>query len=270
MAAAPLMLVGAGRMGTALLSGWSQQGVAGPHTIVIEPTPSDDLKTFCAGNGIALNPPAPPGEAGILVLAVKPQMLDAVAPRVAPHVGPQTLLLSILAGKSIGDIEARFPRAQAIVRAMPNTPAAIGRGISGLVASAATTSAQRDVAGRLLEAVGETVWVPNEGLMDAVTAVSGSGPAYLFLFAEALAEAARAAGLPDDLAARLARATVTGSAALLSQSPRADPASLRRDVTSPGGTTAAALAVLMAEDGLGPLLERAVAAAVARGRELAG
>ena len=257
-------------MGTALLSGWAAQGIAGSGTIVHEPMPSPDLVAFCSGNGVSLNPPDEPRPAGILVLAVKPQMLDAVVPLIAPLAGPQTLVVSILAGKSIADLSARLPAAQSIVRAMPNTPAAIGRGISGLVASGATTGAQRDVAQRLLEAVGEVVWIPNESLMDAVTAVSGSGPGYLFFFTEALAAAATAAGLPEDLAQRLARVTVQGSGALMAASPDTAPALLRQAVTSPGGTTAAALDVLMGEEGLPGVLRRAVAAAVRRSRELAG
>ena len=266
----PLTLVGAGRMGTALLAGWAAQGIVGAGTVVIEPAPADALSAFCAGNGLRLNPETLPAPASLLVLAIKPQMLDEAAPLLARLAGPQTLVVSILAGKSLDDLGARMPAARAFVRAMPNTPAAIGRGISGLVASAPTTGAQREVAQRLLEAVGEAVWLADEGQMDAVTALSGSGPAYLFLFAEALARAGEAVGLPADIAARLARRTVEGAAFLLEASPALTPMELRKDVTSPGGTTAAALDVLTAADGLAPLLERAVAAAAHRGRELRG
>jgi pyrroline-5-carboxylate reductase len=157
----------------------------------------------------------------------------------------------------------------AIVRAMPNTPAAIGRGITVGVPNARVTADQRALADTLLRAVGAVEWVDDEGLIDAVTAVSGSGPAYVFLLAESLARAGAAAGLPADLSARLARATVSGAGELLHQS-ALDAATLRQNVTSPGGTTAAALGVLMAESGLDPLLEKAVAAATKRSRELAG
>lgn len=266
---AALTLVGAGRMGGALLRGWLANGFAGAGTIVIEPTPTPDLASLCATHGLSLNPVAAK-PANTLVLAIKPQALDAAAPMLAALTDADTLLVSILAGKSIADLSARVPKVRAIVRAMPNTPAAIGQGISGLVANDATATAQRAFAQALLEAVGETLWVPNEGLMDAVTAVSGSGPAYLFLLAETLAEAARAAGLPDDLAARLARKTVEGAAALMAGTPELTPATLRGNVTSPGGTTAAALGVLMADDALASLMRRAVAAAVRRGQELAG
>ncbi len=265
-----LVLVGAGRMGLALLSGWVSRGLAGAGTIVVEPTPSPDLRTLCETHKLALNPSVAAGPAECLLLAIKPQALDAVAPTIVPLVGAKTLLVSILAGKSIADLKARLPAAGAIVRAMPNTPAAIGRGISGLVAGPTTNAAQKAEAEALLSAVGATVWLPDEGLMDAVTAVSGSGPAYIFLLAEALAEAGRAAGLPDAVAAELARKTVEGAAALMEATPATPPATLRENVTSPGGTTAAALSVLMAEDGLPKLMRRAVDAAVRRGRELAG
>jgi pyrroline-5-carboxylate reductase len=182
--------------------------------------------------------------------------------------GPAGVAISIMAGKTLAFLEGALPGA-AVVRAMPNTPAAIGRGITVGVANARTTPAQRDLAHALLAATGGVEWVDDEALIDAVTAVSGSGPAYVFLLAETLARAGVAAGLAPELAAKLARATVSGSGELLHQSPL-DPAVLRQNVTSPGGTTAAALAVLMDKDGLEPLLTRAVAAAAKRSRELAG
>lgn len=265
-----LVLIGAGRMGTALLTGWAARQMAGRTATVIEPTPSPALVDLCREHGIRLNPGTPCGPAGVLVLAVKPQTLDAAAPILATLAGPKTLVVSILAGKSLADLAARLPGVTAIVRAMPNTPAAIGRGISGLVATPQTLAPQREFAQRLLEAVGEAVWVPDEAQMDAVTAVSGSGPAYVFLFAEKLAEAGRAAGLPADLAAKLARKTVEGAAALMEAEAGTSPATLRENVTSPGGTTAAALDIFNRDDAFGSLIERAVARAVARGKELAG
>jgi pyrroline-5-carboxylate reductase len=174
-----------------------------------------------------------------------------------------------MAGRTIGFIEAALPSCPAIVRAMPNTPAAIGRGITVAVPNAEISPQQRALVHDLLSAIGAVEWVGDEALMDAVTAVSGSGPAYVFLLAEALARAGSAAGLPHDLAGRLARATIAGSGELLHRSPL-DPQTLRQNVTSPGGTTAAALAILMAEDGLAPLMEKAVLAATRRSRELAG
>jgi pyrroline-5-carboxylate reductase len=204
------------------------------------------------------------------VLATKPQMLDEAAGPVDAIVGPGTVVISILAGKTIADLRARLPRARAIVRAMPNLPASIGRGATGAAASPEVDERQRLIADALLRSVGIVEWLPSEDLVDAVTAVSGSGPAYVFHLAECLAEAGVAAGLPADLAARLARATVTGAGELLLQSDL-DPASLRRNVTSPGGTTAAALEVLMAErGGMAGLMRQAVAAAKRRAGELAG
>jgi pyrroline-5-carboxylate reductase len=178
-------------------------------------------------------------------------------------------VLSIMAGKTLGGLERTLPASTAIIRTMPNLPASIGRGITVAVANARVTPHQRDLAGRLLGATGAVEWVEDEALLDAVTAVSGSGPAYVFWLAECLARAGAAAGLPTDLAARLARATVAGSGELLARSDL-DAGDLRRNVTSPGGTTAAALEILMAPDAFAPLMERAVAAATRRAGELAG
>ncbi|MFV0279939.1 MAG: pyrroline-5-carboxylate reductase [Rhodoblastus sp.] len=266
-----IVLMGAGKMGFALLQGWANLDMAGPNVAVVEPMPSPELRALCAEKGIRLNPQDDmSGAPDILVLAIKPQMLDAAAGRLAALGGPQTLIVSILAGKSMADLFARAPRAKAIVRAMPNTPAAIGRGVTGAAASAGVDEAQRALAHRLLSAVGGVEWVTDEGLIDAVTAVSGSGPAYVFLLAECLAAAGAAAGLPADLAARLARATVEGAGELMHRAPEVSPAQLRINVTSPGGTTEAALGVLMAGEGLAPLMEKAVAAANARAKTLAG
>jgi pyrroline-5-carboxylate reductase len=202
-----------------------------------------------------------------VVFAVKPQILDDVLPGYCRWRQPQTLFLSIVAGKTIAGMTRHLGPA-AVVRTMPNTPAAIGRGITVACASQRVTTAQRELCDRLLAGAGESAWVEDEASLDAVTAVSGSGPAYVFLLVEALAEAAEAVGLPPALALRLARATVAGSGELARLSDE-DPAQLRRDVTSPGGTTQAALEVLMAQDGLAPLIKRAVAAAAARSRALA-
>jgi pyrroline-5-carboxylate reductase len=266
-----IVLFGAGKMGFALLQGWADLGLVGPDVAVIEPHPSPELAALCAARGAWLNPADDTLSAPqTLVLAIKPQMLDAAATRIGALAGPDTLIVSILAGKSIADVLARAPRAGGVARAMPNTPAAISRGITGVAASAGVTPAQRATADTLLSAVGQVEWLDDEGLIDAVTAVSGSGPAYVFLLAECLAQAGHAAGLPADLAARLARATVEGSGELMHRSPDVAPSQLRINVTSPGGTTEAALGVLMADDGLKPLMEKAVAAALARAKALAG
>ncbi|MBX9758433.1 MAG: pyrroline-5-carboxylate reductase [Beijerinckiaceae bacterium] len=265
-----LTLVGAGRMGGALLRGWLDLGVAPAHVLVLDPQPGADLQALCADKGVSLNPPPPHRPADVLVLAVKPQMLDAAAADLAAHLAPDTLVLSIMAGKTIADIAGRLPGASSIVRSMPNTPAAVGRGVTGAAASPGVSPAQREAANALLSAVGSVVWLDSESLIDAVTAVSGSGPAYVFLLAEALAEAGEKAGLPRDVAVRLARATVEGAGELMHVDQATSPAQLRVNVTSPGGTTAAALEVLMGADGLGPLMTRAVAAAKRRAEELSG
>ncbi|MFN3351399.1 pyrroline-5-carboxylate reductase [Pseudorhodoplanes sp.] len=263
-----LALVGAGKMGGAMLEGWLALGLDPQNVAVLEPNPSDDLVALSM-KGVALNPPAGAiSNIGTVVLAVKPQMAASVMPSVASLTGAGTLVLSIMAGKTLGFLEAGLPGA-AIVRAMPNTPAAIGRGITVAVPNAAVTADQKARADALLAASGSVEWISDEALMDAVTAVSGSGPAYVFLLAESLARAGVAAGLPEALAARLARETVAGAGELLHRSPL-DPATLRQNVTSPAGTTAAALDVLMAADGLEPLMRRAVAGAAERSRELAG
>lgn len=265
-----LTLIGAGRMGGALLRGWLDLGVSPEHVLVLEPAPGADLQALCDEKGVALNPQPPYRPADVLVLAIKPQMLDEAAGELALHLAPDTLVLSIMAGKTIADIAARLPGAESIVRSMPNTPAAVGRGVTGAVASAGVSPTQRQCAQALLSAVGGVVWLDNEGLIDAVTAVSGSGPAYVFLLAEALAEAGEEAGLPRDVAMKLARVTVEGAGELMYRDQATTPAQLRVNVTSPGGTTAAALDVLMGADGLTPLLSRAVAAAKQRAAELSG
>lgn len=268
--AVSVALVGAGKMGSAMLAGLSR-GDKPARVLVVEPQPAPEVVALCARESFELvdSPSARAGAVDVLALAIKPQTLDAAAGALAPLIGPPTLVISILAGKRIADLAARLP-AQAFVRAMPNTPGAIGRGVTGAVASAAVTEERRGLAQELLASLGAVEWLEREELMDAVTAVSGSGPAYVFYLAECLAEAGVEAGLPADLAMRLARATVSGAGELLRLAPQATPAKLRENVTSPGGTTAAALAELMSADGLKPLMARAVAAAARRAGELAG
>ncbi|MBL8564136.1 MAG: pyrroline-5-carboxylate reductase [Hyphomicrobiaceae bacterium] len=267
-----LVLAGAGKMGGAMIAGWLARGLSPQHVTVVDPAPPPEVAALLARHAIAIMGEAKPlpSPPAVIVVAVKPQIMEAVLPGLARMAGPETLLLSIAAGRTIASFEHHLPPGAAVVRAMPNTPAAIGRGMTVCVANTAAGEPQRALATALLTAVGEVGWVEDEALMDAVTAVSGSGPAYVFLLAEALAAAGRAQGLDAALADRLARATVSGSGELLHQS-QDDAAQLRRNVTSPGGTTAAALGVLMREgDGLPSLLAEAVAAATKRGRELAG
>jgi pyrroline-5-carboxylate reductase len=262
-----LVLVGAGKMGGAMLEGWHRLGLKFDNIAVIEPQPAPEIITL-GQRGLRINPALDTLKADALVIAVKPQVAPQALPPLAPLVGKDTVAISIMAGRTLAFLERMLPAA-ALVRAMPNTPAAIGRGITVAVPNAKVSDAQRDLADRILAAAGAVEWVSDESLMDAVTAVSGSGPAYVFLLAESLARAGAAAGLPADLAARLARATVAGSGELLHRSPL-DAATLRQNVTSPGGTTAAALDVLMSAAGLDPVMEAAVAAATRRSRELAG
>lgn len=267
----PLVMAGAGKMGGALVAGWLARGLAPSRIVVQDPSPPAEVAALLASHGIALTAAidrlaAPPA---VVVMAVKPQVMDAVLAPLARLVGPNTLVLSIAAGRSLVSFERLLPRGTGVVRAMPNTPAAIGHGMTVCVANASAGAAQRALADRLMAAVGAVAWIEDERQMDAVTAVSGSGPAYIFLLAECLAAAGVAEGLDEALARQLARETIAGAGALMCQS-GVDPAELRRNVTSPGGTTAAALAVLMGEDGLERLIRRAVAEATKRGRELAG
>jgi pyrroline-5-carboxylate reductase len=203
------------------------------------------------------------------VIAVKPQTAPGAMPGLEGLVGASTVAVSIMAGRTLRFLGEALPAGMAIVRAMPNLPASIGRGVTVAVANDRVTEAQRALAHEVLGATGAVEWVADESLLDAVTAVSGSGPAYVFLLTESLAKAGEAAGLPRDLAERLARATVEGAGELLHRTSE-DPATLRQNVTSPGGTTAAALEVLMGAQGLDPLMRRAIAAATRRSRELAG
>lgn len=266
-----LVLVGCGKMGEALLAGWRSAGFAAEDILVVEP---DSQKSAALAERFGVVVLADGGALGrevrpaAVVFAVKPQALGAVAPAYS-RFAESSVFLSIAAGRTVGSLQGLLGDRAAVVRAMPNTPAAVGLGATVACAGGHTSREQRQLCARLLAAVGSLYWIDDEALLDAVTAVSGSGPAYVFLLAECLAQAGAAAGLPAALADRLARDTVAGAGALLQRAAE-PPSELRRNVTSPGGTTAAALAVLMAEDGLAPLLTKAVRAATERSRELAG
>lgn len=264
-----LVLLGAGKMGGAMLHGWLDQGVPAARIIVLDPSPPDDISQTIARRGIRHNPALGDLEpVEVLIVAIKPQNFDDVLPGISGLKSHRPVVISIAAGQTIATIERHFGDNAAVIRAMPNVPAAVGRGITAMVANPNVSPGQLALAQALLEGVGEVVTIDDEALMDAVTAVSGSGPAYVFHLAECLAEAGVAAGLPEALATRLARATVSGAGELMRASGR-PAADLREMVTSPRGTTYEALAVLMAEDGLKPLLAKAVAAAARRSRELA-
>ncbi len=262
-----LVLVGAGKMGGAMLDGWLARGLPPKKLIVLEPKPSKAIKALTR-RGVRINPTGDVGPVAALVIAVKPQTAPEAVPLLAALTDSKTVVVSIMAGRTIGFLEKHLPNI-AVVRAMPNTPAAIGRGITVAVGNRRVTAKTRKLAHGLLAATGPVEWIGDESLMDAVTAVSGSGPAYVFLLAEAMAQAGVAAGLPAELAERLARETVAGSGELLHRS-ALPPATLRQNVTSPGGTTAAALDILMGPDGVAPLMTRAVKAAAKRGKDLAG
>ncbi|HVO04424.1 MAG TPA: pyrroline-5-carboxylate reductase [Candidatus Cybelea sp.] len=266
----PLVLVGCGKMGGALLRGWLARGVDPKEVsaVDIKPVGLDDIRE----KGVRIVTSAAELPAGLkpalLLLAVKPQFMDEALADFRRHVGPEATFLSIAAGKTIVYFKDRLGPDAEIVRSMPNTPAAVGRGVSVIYRDPAVRRERLDLCGALLSAVGKVEWVDQEDLLNAVTAVSGGGPAYVFLLIECLAEAARAAGLPADLAMRLARETISGSGELARLSEESA-AKLRENVTSPKGTTLEALKILMAEDGLQPLMTRAIAAATNRARELA-
>ncbi len=258
-----IVLLGCGRMGSALLAGWLARGLAPQHVHVIDPAPSDWLSKL----GVHLNAPLPDAPA-VVLLAVKPQMMGDALPAIAAFGGGGTLFLSIAAGTMLARFEESLGRQSPIIRAMPNTPAAVGRGITALIGNARTSDADMVLAEALMQAVGATLRLESEAQMDAVTALSGSGPAYVFHLIEAMAAAGEAQGLAPDMAMQLARATVTGAAELAHQAPESA-ATLRENVTSPGGTTAAALEVLREPaTGLAPLMARAIAAATARSKGL--
>ncbi len=262
----PVMLVGAGKMGVALARGWLDSGLPPSNLVVVDPAPGDAALALAEDYELEIYGEASGLKPNVLVLAVKPQIIFAVMDGLKAVVGPQTLVVSIAAGISIATISQGLQTGR-VVRTMPNTPAQVGRGMTGAVAGPEVGTEDRARVDALLSAAGQVAWFDAEGDLDAVTAVSGSGPAYVFNLVEALAAAGVAQGLSETVAMQLARQTVIGSAALM----EADPAPagvLRQNVTSPNGTTAAALAVLMADDGLTPLVGRAVDAARRRSEEL--
>jgi pyrroline-5-carboxylate reductase len=266
----PILLVGCGKMGAALLAGWLSRGIDSAEVLVVEPT--DANGAVGRQHGVRIVPDiaalAPDISPRVVVLAVKPQVMPVVVPPYRRFAGSTTTFLSIAAGKPLAFFAEHLSVKASLVRAMPNTPAAIGRGITVLCANDVATAADRALTESLMAAVGAVDWIEDEALMDGVTAVSGSGPAYVFYLIECIAAAGVDAGLPPALAARLARLTVEGAAAL-SAADQSSPATLRANVASPGGTTAAALAVLMGENGLQDVMTRAILAAAARSRELA-
>lgn len=263
-----ICLIGAGKMGAAMLESWLRCGVSGSQITVRDPHLKDTVAALCKQYNVAVNT-EPLDCPDILVLAIKPQMLDVLVSDITRLISSKTLILSILAGKSIADLAKRFSGTDLFVRAMPNLPASIGYGATGVVSSAHVPEILHKAVDVLLRAVGSVEWLESEDLVNTVAAISGSGPAYVFLLAECLAQAGVNAGLPSDLAQRLARQTVIGSGLLLKES-SLPPATLRENVTSPGGTTAAALRVLLGEKGIQPLMEEAVRAAEIRAEELSG
>lgn len=267
--ARPLVLVGAGKMGGALLKGWLARGLQPNAVVVVDPKPPEDSAVILADAGIRVLAAPPSGVlATVVVVAVKPQIIADVLPALRAMIGGDTVVLSIAAGTTLKNLKAGLGDV-AIVRSIPNTPAQVGRGVTVAIASPRVTKAGRALVTRLLESVGEVIWVDKEAMIDSATAVSGSGPAYVFHLVEALAAAAVAAGFDREAAEKLARATVTGAGELLHQSDL-DAGTLRRNVTSPKGTTEAALKVLMGKGGLSPLMKKTVAAARKRSRELSG
>lgn len=266
-----IVLVGCGKMGGAMLAGWLADGLPAEEAIVVEPHSSSALPKGVRRYATAADLPADLAP-DVIVFAVKPQVMPDIVPAYARFVceAPAPVFLSVAAGRTIPFFRSHLGEKAAVIRAMPNTPAAVRRGITVLCAGPGVSDQHKEDAATLLAAVGEVDWIEDEALIDVVTAVSGSGPAYAFLLVEAMAAAGVQNGLPPDLAQRLARQTVAGAGEMLFQLPD-EAAVLRRNVTSPGGTTAAALDVLMAEGtGFGPLLEKAVTAATERGRQLGG
>jgi len=262
----PLLLVGCGKMGGAMLAGWLEQGLS--EAVVVDPHPAAG-QDFAGRVRVVPDAAAIPADftPGVVVLAIKPQEAPTAVPAYARF--GDALFLSIMAGRTVAFLREALGADTRVIRAMPNTPAAIRQGFTVSHAGAGVSAADRALADRLLGAIGQSAWVADEGLIDPVTAVSGGGPAYVFLLAEVMEAAAIAQGIPADLARRMARATVAGSGALLATSTE-DASALRRAVTSPKGTTERALAVLMAPEAWPALMDRAIAAATARSRELAG
>ncbi|MCV2874914.1 pyrroline-5-carboxylate reductase [Rhodobacteraceae bacterium XHP0102] len=265
IAARGMVIFGCGKMGSAMLEGWLSRGIPPASVTVIDPHPSDWLKSV----GVQLNTPIPENTA-VAVIAVKPQMMGAALPNLTAAMGSDTVVISVAAGTPIARFEAEFGTKAKVIRAMPNTPAAIGRGITAMIGNENCTEADLTLADNLLQAVGQVVRLETEDQIDAVTGVSGSGPAYVFYMIDCLAAAARAEGLPDEMAMDLAKATVAGAGALAMDA-QESPEQLRINVTSPNGTTQAGLEVLMdATSGLAPLIRDTVKAAAARSRALKG
>jgi pyrroline-5-carboxylate reductase len=264
-----LVLAGCGKMGGAMLEGWLKAGADPKKIIAIDPKPPHEVMDVLVQHRIRHNPDlATVMDAEVIVVAVKPQVMEDVLPNLVVLKSFKPLILSVAAGKTIATFAKHFGSDAAIIRTIPNTPAAIGRGITAMSANANVSEAQMKLANALLSSTGEVVVVENEGMIDLVTAVSGSGPAYVFYLTECLANAGEKIGLPPALAMQLARATVSGSGELMKQT-GIDATTLRQNVTSPNGTTYAALQVLMADDGMRPLFEKAIKAAADRSKELA-
>jgi pyrroline-5-carboxylate reductase len=264
-----LVLVGAGKLGGALLEGWIRSGVGPEKIVVIDPAPPDEIRQILSRHRIRHNPDLESiSDAEVVLLAVKPQIMEDVLPEVARLKSSRPLIVSVAAGKTIASFEKHFGSDAAVIRTIPNTPAAVGRGITTMAANRNATEDHLTLATELLSAVGEVVRVDDESLIDAATAVAGSGPAYVFYLTECLAKAGAEAGLPPALAMQLARATVAGAGELMRVS-GLPAGTLRQNVTSPKGTTQAALEVLMGEAGIEALMVKAVAAATRRSRELA-
>jgi pyrroline-5-carboxylate reductase len=264
-----LVLVGAGKMGGAMLEGWLKAGADPKKIVALDPAPPPDSLSLLKQHGIRHNPPVDSiTDAEVVLTAVKPQVMDTVLAPLHSLATSKPLILSVIAGKTIAKLAAHFGEHASIIRTMPNTPAAVGRGITAMVGNAHVTSQQMALAEQLLSTIGEVVRVETEEQIDWVTGVSGSGPAYIFFMTECLTAAGESLGLSPKLAEQLARATVAGSGELMRQS-GIDAATLRQNVTSPKGTTYEALQVLMADDGLKPLMQKAVEAAARRSKELA-
>jgi pyrroline-5-carboxylate reductase len=264
-----LVLIGAGKMGGAMLDGWLKAGVPASQIVAIDPAPPAEVKALLDKHGIAHNPNvASLSNVEVILVAVKPQVMDEVLAPLSGLAASKPLILSVVAGKTIAGLAKHFGAHAAIIRTIPNTPAAIGRGITAMASNAHVSAAQNNLAEQLLSSIGEVVRVPAEEQIDWVTAVSGSGPAYVFWLTECLAAAGEKTGLAPALAMQLARATVSGAGELMRQS-GIEAGTLRQNVTSPNGTTFAALQVLMADDGMKPLMEKAIAAAARRSKELA-
>lgn len=262
--AGKLMLLGAGNMGGAMLAGWIARGLSPKKIVVLEPKPAPSVKALTR-KGLILNPAKLPKDIAAIVVAIKPQAAPDILPQIAPAAG-KAMIVSIMAGRTIGFLESMVSRSSPVVRAMPNLPASVGRGITVAAPNDNVSRAQRAFATGLLAAVGAVEWVEDEKLMDAVTATSGSGPAYVFLLAEAMQAAAVAEGLPADAARALVLQTILGAARMLTEGD-ADATELRRRVTSPGGTTQAAIEAFEA-GGFAALVARAIDAATRRGRQL--